>query len=263
MGGGMEIELYSACPIGSGLGSSSILAATLLGVLSEFCGLRWTNDEICTKTLALEQLITAGGGWQDQFGGILPGVKLLVTEPGIEQLPVVKPLPDTLFTAPGYKPCHLLYYTGITRTAKGILSQIVQRMFSKDMAQSGLLTEIKEHAFAMANAIQCRDVELFGALLNRSWMQNKMLDSRTAPPGIERMIERISDYIKGYKLPGAGGGGYLYIMAKDADAARKIKYELTRTPPNPNARFVEMSLSDDGLKIGKYPLNINREVWRK
>ncbi len=250
-GGGLELTLLSAIPAGSGLGTSSILAATVLGALSDFCGLSWEKNEICIKTLALEQLLTAGGGWQDQFGGVLPGIKWLETVPGFKQFPTVKWLPDTLFTDPVYKPCHLLYYTGITRTAKSILAEIVKRMFLNETVQLELLAEMKNHALAMYEAIQQGNMAQFGALLDRTWQQNKLLDAGTEPLEVEQIIRRVSDYTLGCKLPGAGGGGYLYMLAKDADAARRIREELLQSPPNPCARFVEMSLSDKGLQISR------------
>ena len=59
------------------------------------------------------------------------------------------------------------------------------------------------------------------------------------------------DYALGYKLPGAGGGGYLYIVAKDPEASLQIRRLLTADPQNDNARFVEMSLSDKGLQVSR------------
>ena len=67
-GCGIEVTLLSAIPAGSGLGTSSVLAATVLGALNEFCGLGWDKAEIGHRTLTLEQLLTTGGGWQDQYG---------------------------------------------------------------------------------------------------------------------------------------------------------------------------------------------------
>ena len=127
-GSGIEITLLSAIPAGSGLGTSSILAATVLGALNDFCGLGWDKNEIGHRTLMLEQMLTTGGGWQDQFGGVLGGVKLLQTGRGFAQNPQVRWLPTDLWTQPEYRPCHLLYYTGITRTAKSILAEIVRRL---------------------------------------------------------------------------------------------------------------------------------------
>ena len=45
--------------------TSSILAATLLGTLSELCGLHWSEQDLFRRTMALEQLLTTGGGWTD------------------------------------------------------------------------------------------------------------------------------------------------------------------------------------------------------
>jgi mevalonate kinase len=128
-GSGIEVTTLSAIPAGSGLGTSSILAATVLGALNDFCYLGWDKTEVCHRTLLLEQLLTTGGGWQDQFGGVLQGVKLLQTEKGFSQTPVVRYLPTDLWTRPEFAQCHLLFYTGITRTAKTILAEIVRRMF--------------------------------------------------------------------------------------------------------------------------------------
>lgn len=250
-GSGIEVTLLSAVPAGSGLGTSSILASTVLGALSDFCGLHWDKNEISLRTLALEQLLTTGGGWQDQYGGVLHGVKLLQTHAGFDQSPSVRWLPDFLFTEPEYQQCHLLYYTGITRTAKGILAEIVQRMFLNDTEQLQLLADMKAHALDVAEAIQCGQFEKLGHLVGQTWEQNKRLDSGTNPSAVEAVISRIKDYCLGYKLPGAGGGGYLYMIAKDPDAAARIRSLLQAQPLNGRARFVEMSLSRKGLQISR------------
>ena len=75
-----------------------------------------------------------------------------------------KPSPDP------DKPCllytsHLLYYTGITRTAKGILEEIVRSMFLNSSLLLGLLEEMKAHALDMAEAIQRNDFKSFGTLV--------------------------------------------------------------------------------------------------
>ena len=104
-GSGIELTLLSAIPAGSGLGTSSILASTVLGAVNDFCALAWDKNEIGRRTLVLEQLLTTGGGWQDQFGGVLGGVKLLETQRGFEQDPLVRWLPDDLYTQPEYAQC--------------------------------------------------------------------------------------------------------------------------------------------------------------
>ena len=250
-GSGIELTLLSAIPAGSGLGTSSILAATVLGALNDFCGLGWDKNEIGHRTLMLEQMLTTGGGWQDQFGGVLGGVKLLQTGRGFEQTPQVRWLPNDLWTQPEYRPCHLLYYSGITRTAKQILAEIVRRMFLNDNAELRLLREMKEHTMEMYEAIQQNDFQRVGLLMRKTWLQNQALDSGTNPPAVAALTELIDDLCLGYKLPGAGGGGYLYMIAKDPEAAARIKQLLSDHRQNKNARFVDLSLSTTGLQISR------------
>lgn len=250
-GTGIEITLLSAIPAGSGLGTSSILAATVLGAVNDFCGLGWDRYETGNRTLVLEQLLTTGGGWQDQYGGILQGVKLLQTQAGSCQQPLVKWLPDYVFTASGYRACHLLYYTGITRTAKGILSEIVKGMFLNETERLDILAAMKNHSMEMYDAILRNSFEEMGRLVRKTWMQNCRLDSGTNPETVRALTARVDDLCLGYKLPGAGGGGYLYMVAKDEEAAARIRRILTEEAPNRRARFVEMSLSDKGLEVSR------------
>lgn len=250
-GSGIEVTLLSAIPAGSGLGTSSILASTVLGAVSDFCGLQWDKHEIANRTLVLEQLLTTGGGWQDQYGGILRGVKLLQTTSGMNQLPNVRWLPDYLFTGADYQKCHLLYYTGITRTAKGILAEIVRGMFLNSTEHLRLLGQMKAHALDLYDAIQRENFNEMGRLIGKTWEQNKALDAGTNPPAVEAILDLVKDYCLGYKLPGAGGGGYLYMVAKSPEAAARIRSVLMQNPPNACARFVDMTLSDKGFQVSR------------
>ena len=247
-GEGMEITLLSAIPAGSGLGTSSVLSATVLAAISDFCHLGWDKTTICNKTLILEQLLTTGGGWQDQYGGICHGLKLLETKAGFDQTPLIRWLPDTIFTSDEHHKCHLLYYTGITRTAKNILSEIVRKMFLNATEHLALLDEMKAHAHTLFDTIQQNDFQAYGKMIQTTWNQNKRLDSGTNPDSVEEILRKIDDYCLGYKLPGAGGGGFIYMIAKDDTAAAQIKKILTQNPPNNKARFVEMSISKTGLQ---------------
>lgn len=103
----------------------------------------------------------------------------------------------------------------------------------------------------MYDAILRNDFEETGRLIRKTWKQNQLLDEGTNPAAVQALTERIDDLCLGYKLPGAGGGGYLYMVAKDPDAAVRIRRILTEERPNERARFVEMSLSNKGLEISR------------
>ncbi|MFW6277045.1 MAG: bifunctional fucokinase/fucose-1-phosphate guanylyltransferase [Prolixibacteraceae bacterium] len=250
-GGGLEISILAAVPKGSGLGTSSILAATVLGTLSEVCNLNWDKMETGKRVLAIEQLLTTGGGWQDQYGGLLEGIKYLETEPGKKQEPKVKWLPDNLFTDPVHKNKMLLYYTGITRVAKNILGEIVRGMFLNSAEHLAVLDELKQHAEQTWENMLKKDYLELGHQVHKSWLLNQKLDAGTNTPEIQQIIDKIHPYIIGQKLPGAGGGGFMLMLAKDEQAAIRIKQLLTEEPVNNRARFVDFEISQSGLQVTK------------
>jgi galactokinase/mevalonate kinase-like predicted kinase len=90
-----------------------------------------------------------------------------------------------------------------------------------------------------------------GRLVRRTWEQNQLIDSGTNPSEVQRLTALVDDLCLGYKLPGAGGGGYLYMVAKDPVAAGRIKQRLADNRQNSNARFVDMSLSTTGLQVSR------------
>jgi galactokinase/mevalonate kinase-like predicted kinase len=114
-----------------------------------------------------------------------------------------------------------------------------------------LLGEMKEHAQNMAQAITRGNFQQLGTLVGKTWQLNQLLDSGTNPQCVQSIIEKVQDYCLGLKLPGAGGGGFLYMIAKDSSAALRIREILTNDPPNPRARFVDMNLSQTGFQLSR------------
>ncbi len=248
-GGGIELSMLAAVPKGSGLGTSSILAATILGVLSEICSHNWTHRDIFARTTVLEQILTSGGGWQDQVGGITAGVKLITTRAEISQSPDIRWLPDKTLQDDIVSGRALLYYTGITRLARNILSEIVQGIFLNSRKTIATIEDIAYNADFTADAIQRNDPVTLREAIRRSWELNCTLDSGTCPPEVKSITSRIESFGPAYKLLGAGGGGYIIIFAPDVGAAAAIEETLRMNPPNPRARFVSMALSQTGMQI--------------
>ena len=65
-GCGFELHTWSNLPTGSGLGTSSILAGAVMAALWKASGKGYTKSDITHAVLHLEQMLTTGGGWQDQ-----------------------------------------------------------------------------------------------------------------------------------------------------------------------------------------------------
>lgn len=87
MGGGIYLstQVYGV-PKGSGLGTSSILSGACVKGIFEFLGQERTDAEIYDVVLGMEQIMSTGGGWQDQVGGLTEGIKLISTKPGIARI---------------------------------------------------------------------------------------------------------------------------------------------------------------------------------
>ncbi|KPA77822.1 putative fucose kinase [Leptomonas pyrrhocoris] len=251
-GHGLEISLLVAIPTGSGLGTSSIVSGVVMRSLAEFCQLRWDEHAVCRRVLLVEQMLTAGGGWQDQYGGLFEGLKLVQSVPGLPATPTVRWMPTGIFTDPRFASCHLLYYTGITRMAKGILAEVVRDVFLNNSAKLQLLHEMGgPQTAAMYDKITTMDYKGYARLVHRTWEQKKRLDDGVCNPQVQAIVDVVEPYVWGQLLPGAGGGGYLYMCAKDETCARRIRELLTANPPNPYARFVEMSVSTTGIQISR------------
>ncbi len=107
-----------------------------------------------------------------------------------------------------------------------------------------------DDSFRGALAERC-DFAAFGAKVRRSWELNRKLNAGTFTPELGPVIDQVQDLALGYELSGAGGGGYLYIVAKDPEAAGRIRRRLETSPPNRRARFVKMSVSRAGLKVSR------------
>ena len=250
-GGGIELSMLAAIPKGSGLGTSSILAGAVLGTLNEIGNLGWDVLGLAERVSAVEQMLGSGGGWQDQYGGLLRGAKLIQTKPGMNQLASIRWLPVEFFTETDLSDRSLLYFTGITRVAHDVLGEIVRGMFLNDPQRLSILAPIGENSAACFDAVQRSDVSAFSRAIARSWTLNQQLDAGTNPPEVQELIARIDPYLSGFKLTGAGGGGFLYMIAKDAEQAQLLRHELENNPPNPLARFVKMSISSTGLRVTK------------
>jgi galactokinase/mevalonate kinase-like predicted kinase len=248
-GGGFELSLLSAVPKGSGLGTSSILAATLLGALNRACALKWQDVDLYNRVLGIEQLLTTGGGWQDQAGALFRSIKLVQTTPGLAQAPSVRYVPDQQIAGDAANTTLLLYYTGITRLAKGILKEITHDMLNGRGSTLTALGFIRSNALHLYQALQEGSEEALRRCVARSWDLNKRLDPGTSTREIDRLIASCGDDLAACKLLGAGGGGYMLICARSPDAGRRIRAKLELRPPNPRARFIDFKVADRGLTV--------------
>ena len=249
LGGGLDLTIFSALPKGSGMGTSSILGAAVLACLDRVLGVSFDVGRIIRMTSVLEQRMQTGGGWQDQIGGLLPGVKLVSTRPGADQTPTFRAVP---FDAEGKRDITsrcLLYFTGQKRMARNILSNVVNRYVSRADGILGIVSALKRGAAAAADCLEKHDVPGFAARVQEYWELKKRIDPGSTNADIEALMARVKDSAIATLLPGAGGGGFILIIAKSAAAARRLRVDLESNPPNPRARVFSFDIDLVGLKV--------------
>jgi len=248
-GGGVEVVLSSALPKGSGLGTSSILGATVLAALEGALGRPVDAASLIARTTALEQLMSTAGGWQDQAGGVLPGMKSLTTPPGMDQSPRVRSLTLGPRCLAMLSERSLLYYTGYQRLAKNILRNVVSRHLDRDPECVRIVRQLKQGAAALEQAVAADDPDVFAARVAEYWTLKKAIDPGATNEKIEAIFDRVKGFLAAYELPGAGGGGFIFMIANSDRSAATIRNRLTARPPNAGARFFPYATDHTGLIV--------------
>jgi fucokinase len=225
-GGGLRLMTGTSIPRGSGLGTSSILAGAVLACLGRLQGLELSNAALFDQVLCLEQMMTTGGGWQDQVGGLVGGIKLVRTEPGLPQVIQLEPLSLSPQTEAELAQRLVLVYTGQQRLAKNLLRIVVGRWLGRDPEMVWLLGEIARLADDMRAALLKDDVSGFGELLGEHWALNKRMDPGCTNPFIDGLFADLAPYICGGKLAGAGGGGFAIVVTRGADGEQELDQAL-------------------------------------
>ncbi|KAJ7312061.1 hypothetical protein JRQ81_006396 [Phrynocephalus forsythii] len=222
-GGGFELRTWSHLPHGSGLGTSSILAGAVMAALYRASGRSASVESLIHAVLHLEQVLTTGGGWQDQVGGLVPGLKIgrsaarLPLKVEVEEVAVPEGFLHTLNR-------HLLLlYTGKTRLARNLLQDVLRNWYARLPAIVQNTAALVENAESCARALQQGDLALTGSCLNRYWLQKKRMAPGSEPLAVRRMMEVLEPYVYGQSLAGAGGGGFLCLLTKEPGKQEEVR----------------------------------------
>ena len=243
---GLDITLSADLPKGSGMGTSSILgAATIAALLGEI-----DVDRISRLTLALEQEMCTGGGWQDQLGGLVGGFKLLRSKPGKDQKVEIKRLMPSADFLADFKARALLYFTGQKRMARNILRNVIRFYDQNPHGIAKILVDsLKDDAEACAKALRKGDMDRFARAVNGYWMDKKLLDPGSTNDHVDDIIDLVKEDASALTLTGAGGGGFLFVLAKDADAAKRIRKTLGKNSAAKASRFYDVEIDVEGMRI--------------
>lgn len=227
LGGGvvMHSEVTNV-PKGSGLGTSSILSAACVKAVFEFMGIEYTEKDLYSHVLAMEQIMSTGGGWQDQVGGVTPGLKYITSMPGIEQELKVAHVEIPEQAKRELDERFVLIYTGQRRLARNLLRDVIGRYVGNEPESLFALEEIQKTAALMRFELERGNVDGFARLLNYHWELSKKVDAGSSNTLIEQIFSSIDELIDGKLVCGAGGGGFLQVVLKKGVSRKAIEERL-------------------------------------
>lgn len=243
--GGLDIRISADVPKGSGMGTSSILGATLIEALGKALEHDYDWRKVAELTLELEREMCTGGGWEDQVGGLLPGAKLVVTRKGQSQRFRVRELSESqrLAFAKFLKKRALLYFTGQKRMARNVLRGVLNFYCENPYGiATAIIDRLKRDAAEAFEAVKRSDWQLFCSAVNGYWMSKKALDPGSTNSQVESIIARIAPWASAVSLCGAGGGGFMFIVARSLSDRKRIRKILTEYPPISVGRFFDFDL---------------------
>lgn len=215
MGGGFYMSTrVKGVPKGSGLGTSSILSGACVRALGKFLGTNWSDSDVYELVLNLEQIMSTGGGWQDQVGGLTGGIKYITSRPGMKQKLKVEYLDLDEDTKAELQERFALIYTGQRRLARNLLRDVVGNYIGGKKESKEALEEMKHLAVMMRYELEQGDIDSFAELLNEHWEVSKKLDSGSTNTCIDQIFASCEDLIDGKFISGAGGGGFLQVILK-------------------------------------------------
>ena len=218
-------------PKGSGLGTSSILAGAMAKATLEFVGYNPSEQDLHGIVLVMEQLMSTGGGWQDQAGGLCPGIKLVTSKPSFNQKLNVKHLNLSKKTKEELEKRFCIIYSGETRLASNILTIVEGRYLGYVEESIKAHLRIQDLALDMCSALEKGNVNYFANLLNVHWEYSKMICTGATNKLIEKIFYFIEDLICGRMICGAGGGGFLQVVLRENVTKEMLHIRLKETFP--------------------------------
>lgn len=227
IGGGIRLTTVADVPKGSGLGTSSIIAAAAIRAVNHLFGVEPSDEMIYAQVFLAEQLMNTGGGWQDQVGGLTSGIKYFTTQPGLCQKIDVDILDLAEDTMSELNERFALIFSGQRRLARNVLRAEMNQCIRNDRKSLDAIQKIQEYCAIMRHYLRKGNITEFAHYITRQFELVKILDKGASNTCIEYIFDVIDDLIDGKSICGAGGGGFLQVILKKGVSKRQLSKRIT------------------------------------
>ncbi|MEN9918483.1 MAG: hypothetical protein RL662_919 [Bacteroidota bacterium] len=202
-------------PFGSGLGTSSTLAVSILGAYAEWLSLPLGEYDLAYLAYLIERVdLKQAGGKQDQYAAAFGGFNFMefsnddkvIVNPLRVRNEIINELANNL----------LLYYTNSSRNSGDIIQQQQKNVKAQNNKSIEAMHLIKKQAYEIKEAILKNNLDAIGDILHAGWEYKKNMADGISTPFFEEIYDTaIKAGSTGGKISGAGGGGYVFFYCPD------------------------------------------------
>jgi D-glycero-alpha-D-manno-heptose-7-phosphate kinase len=238
----LEITSFADIPsLGSGLGSSSAFSVGLIHALLARQG-RMPSHETCAARACEVEIdrLKEPIGKQDQYAAAFGGMNYIRFN--ADGSVHIDPIIFDLETRAELEKRLVLFYTGITRNASGILAEQRQNIVS-DPRRFDTLCRMRDQADELRAALAQGNLGAIGTMMHEGWLLKKQMASGVSSPHLDEVYRRgLAAGATGGKILGAGGGGFFLFYTEPGRRESLIR-ELG------DLRHIDFRLERQGTRI--------------
>lgn len=238
----IEITTLADIPSGTGLGSSGSFTTALLKALFTYRKKHINYKELAELACHIEiDRLGEPIGKQDQYIASVGGVTCFAFHK--DDTVSLAPVNLSIETLHDLEDNLLLFFTGFSRSASGILQDQHTKSQKNDKEMLDNLHYVKDLGYKSKDALESGNAVLFGELMHEHWENKKRRSGSMSNSQIDEWYElALKNGAIGGKLVGAGGGGFLMFMANDRNKLRK-------TMKNAGLEEVRFRFDFEGAKV--------------
>ena len=224
-GRSLELTSMADIPGGTGLGSSGSFTTALLKLLHTANKNLISPAELAEQACHIEiDRLGEPIGKQDQYIAAVGGITAFTFhKDGRVDYRPAKISEEALFNLEDNL---LLFFTGYSRSASGILKDQNDKSKANDQAMLDNLHFTKDLGYQSLTALESDNLDEFARLMDVHWQRKKVRSSGMSNQPINDCYDHAMAHgALGGKLIGAGGGGFLIFYAADKKMLRHAMRE--------------------------------------
>lgn len=239
----LNLSIQSPVSPGSGLGASSAVVVTAIGLLTKYFEEPLDLKKISKTAWEVERIeMQVAGGFQDQYSSTFGGFNLLTGNDPLDINVESIKLDDSFIRE--FEDSLLLVDLGISRDGAKVISKQIERSQEKNSQTLNALHSQKEIVDQMMTYLISSDIKGIGICLKEAWFAKKKFANNVSNELIDNVHnEYLNAGAYGAKLTGAGGGGHMLIMAP-----RTKRNELIELSSKLNLNLRDILITKEGFR---------------